>query len=62
MISESTIAKLRNLVREFENREGTLCEVQQTSNNCTDCYSNGGCKGTCRGTCISKCAATSNRY
>lgn len=48
---------------EFSNANGTIAEhMAQNSNTCTDCYSNGGCKGNCRGTCVSKCKATSSKY
>ena len=62
MISESTIAKLKNLINNFEQREGILSEVMQTSSNCTDCYSSGGCKGTCKGSCQSTCGYYQRRY
>ena len=54
---------LEQKLAEYSNVNGAIAEhMALNSNSCTDCYSNGGCKGTCRGTCISKCKATSSKY
>lgn len=50
-------------LNEYSKVNGAIAEHQSMNlNSCTDCYSQGGCKGTCRGTCISKCRATNYKY
>lgn len=54
---------LEQKLADYSSENGTIAEhMAQNLNSCTDCYSNGGCKGTCRGTCVSVCKATSYKY
>ena len=51
-IEKAKLEKLENLLKSFEQKNGTVAvRDKETVNACTDCYINGGCRGNCQSTC-----------
>lgn len=61
-LNDEKLNALKEVINAYEKQHGALSEVRVTSNNCTDCYSNGGCKGNCKNTCKSTCGYYGSRY
>lgn len=61
-LNTEQLRALRDVIAAYEKQNGALGEVQVTTSNCSDCYSNGGCKGTCKNTCKSTCGYYGSRY
>lgn len=52
-ISDSELQKVKNLLKEYTEKNGTIAEKDTLSTNCRGCT--GSCSGSCRGTCSGKC-------